>query len=270
MFFYVDGSSGDLYGFVVAGIIVLIFLVPYLIKQTKKAMDNTNKMETAGPVIRRLSNVAKEKMAALGIKGDYEDYSTAGYEYFEYKTKYNYEDNLHLVIHKGTKQIVQYQLIPFHFDVNKQYSNLHLFEVHKFSDLVKAEIVTNLGVVNSTNVGTGVGTNVGGLGVGVGVSNGTSTQMVNSLNVNLYFKDGKLNTVNFLHNTSTAMGSDFYNNAIMDAKVLLNICELIIKENEPKPKEESTEKLIEYKKLLDSGIITEEEFNAKKKEILNL
>ena len=56
----------------------------------------------------------------------------------------------------------------------------------------------------------------------------------------------------------------------MEAKVLLNICELIIKDNEPKPKEDNTGKLIEYKKLLDAGVISQEEFDAKKKELINL
>ena len=263
-------SDGGLTGFVIVGIIVLVIMIPILIAQTKKATNDTKKMETAGPVIKKLSNLAKQKMAAIGIKNNYEDYSTAGYEYFEYKTKYNYEDNLHLVIHKDTKQIVSYQFIPFYFNPNKEYNSLYDFDVHKFDDLVKAEIVTNLGVVNSTSIGSGVGTNIGGIGVGVGVSNGTSTQMVNSVLVTLYFKDGKTNSCNFLNNRSVEMGGSLYNNAIMNAKALLNICELIIKDNEPKPKEDNTGKLIEYKKLLDAGVISQEEFDAKKKELINL
>lgn len=263
-------SNSGLIAFIVVDLIALAILIPILIVKTKKAVNDEKKMKAAGPVISRMSSLAKQKMASIGIRGNYEDYSTAGYEYFEYKTKYNYEDNMHLVIHKETKQIVYYQYIPFNFDLNKQYNDLFHYEVHNFSDLVKAEIVTNLGVVNSTSVGTGVGTGIGGVGVGVGVSNGTSTQMVNSILVTLYFKDGKTNNCNFLHNRSTAMGSDFYNSAIMEAKALLNKCELIVKGNEPKKNEDSTSKLIEYKKLLDAGVITQEEFNEKKKELLGL
>lgn len=223
-----------MYIFIILGIVTLIIVVPLLIKETKKAINATKKMETAGPIITRLSNMAKEKLKQYGIADGYQDYSTAGYEYFQYKSKYNYEDNLHLIIDKETRQIVSYQLIPFYFDPAKQYSDLQFFLVHSFDDLVKVEINTNLGNVSTTTIGSAIGTGIGGIGVGVGTSMGVSTQMVNTMTVDLYFKDGTAASCNFLNNMSVEMGGNYYNQALSSAKILLNICEMIIKENEEK------------------------------------
>ncbi len=221
-----------MYIFIVLGVIALIVMVPILIKKTNNAVKDTKKMEAAGPIIARLSTVAKDKLRQYGITEGYQDYSTAGYEYFEYKSKYNYEDNLHLIIDKETKQIASYQFIPFYFDPTKQYSELEHFMVHSYKDLVKVELNTNLGNITTTTVGTAVGTGSGGIGVGIGSSIGVSTQMVNTMTVDLYFKDGETASCNFLNNMSVNMGGTYYNQALANAKVLLNICEMIIKENE--------------------------------------
>ena len=214
--------------------IALAIMLPILILKTKKASGDTNKMVAAGPVISYLSAVAKQRLYNCGIVGGYTDYSTAGYEYFEYKTKYNYEDNLHLIIDRATRQIASYQLIPFYFDPTRQYPDLQFFHVHSYDDLFKAEINTNLGNLTTTTLGTGVGVGFGGVGVGVGASYGVSTQMVNTMTVDLYFKDGATASCNFLNNMSVDMGGTYYNQALARAKALLNICELIIKENNEK------------------------------------
>ena len=220
-----------MYIIIILCLIALSILVPILIVKTNRAVKDTKKMEAAGPVITRLSILAKSKLKQHGIADGYKDYSTAGYEYFEYKTKYNYEDNLHLIIDKETKQIASYQLVPFYFDPTKQYCDLQFFTVHPYSDLVKAEINTNLGNITTTTIGAAVSTSRGGIGVGVGSSFGVSTQMVNTMTVDLYFKDGATASCNFLNNMSVNMGGTYYNQALHNAKVLLNICEMIIKEN---------------------------------------
>lgn len=262
-----------MYLFIIIGVVILIFLFPYLVKQTAKANECTKKMETAGPVISRLYNVTLKKMKECGVSEQCEDFSTAGYEYFEYKTKYNYIDNLHLVVDKNSKQIIYYQLIPFHFDLTKSYNDLQFFNVYSFSDLVKVEINTNLGNIMTSTNHTMLGTGIGNIGVGFGSSNGESTQLVNTMTVDLYFKNGETATCNFLNNRKTIMGSDYYNQALCEAKRLLNICEIIIKENEPKNevKEQNNNlsQLVELKKILDLGIITQEEFDKKKAEILS-
>lgn len=271
-----DGqATGFLWGIVIVCAIGLLIIIPVLISKTKTAVNNTQKMEGVGPSIKNLSKKAKAKLDELGFI-EPNDYSTAGYEFFEYKTKYNYEDNLHLVIDHKSKQIAYYQYVPFHVEAGKTYTDFVFFEVHSFKDVTKAEIINNLGVVNTVSLGTGVGTSIGGIGVGVGVANSTSTQEVNSLGLSIYFKDGKSAGVNFLHNCSTTMGSSVYNNALMQAKELLNICEIIIKENEKKEEapsisqSSSLDELKKLKELLDEGIITQEEFDLKKKELLGL
>ncbi len=217
--------------FIILCVIALIVIVPILIIQTNKFIKNKKKMEAAGPVIARLSKLAKDKLMQNGIVDGYQDYSTAGYEYFEYKDKYNYEDNIHLILDKKSRQIAHYMLIPFCFDPAKQYSDLQYFSVHSFDDLVKVELNTGLGDVKTTSVGTGVGTNLGGVGVGIGSSNGVSTQLVTSLSVCLYFRDGSAASCNFLNNRTVSMGGEVYKRAHISAKMLLNICEMIIKEN---------------------------------------
>lgn len=255
-------------GIVIAAVVGFGVLLYYLIKQTIRANADKEKMEFAGPVISRLSAKAKQKIRELGI-GECPDYSTAGYEYFEYKTKYNYEDNMHLLMDDNTRQIVFYQLVPFNIDPKATYDDLQFFEVHNYSDLTKAETVNSLGPISSTGVGVGTGISVAGIPVGVGVSNTTTTQAVNMIGVTLYFSDGKTAYVNFLNNRSVTMGSGIYNQALLSANQLLAICEQIIKNNET-PKTEGLNALIELQKLLDKQIITQEEFEAKKKQILNL
>ena len=243
-----------LIGISIAFFVGMGLLLYYLIKQTKRASEDRRKLEFAGPVIQRMSAIAKQRVLELGI-GECPDYSTAGYEFFEFKTKCHYEDNVHLLMDDKTRQIVFYQL---------QY-----FSVHSYSDMIKAEVVNSLGAISSIGVGVGTGTSIAGIPIGVGVSNTTSTQTVNALCVTMYFSDGETASVNFLNNQTVAIGSSIYKDALFKANRLLAFCEQIIKNNEA-PKTEGLSALVELQKLLDQHIITPEEFEAKKKQILNL
>lgn len=257
-----------LIGISIAFFVGMGLLLYYLIKQTKRASEDRRKLEFAGPVIQRMSAIAKQRVLELGI-GECPDYSTAGYEFFEFKTKCHYEDNVHLLMDDKTRQIVFYQLVPFSINPKATYNDLQYFSVHSYSDMIKAEVVNSLGAISSIGVGVGTGTSIAGIPIGVGVSNTTSTQTVNALCVTMYFSDGETASVNFLNNQTVAIGSSIYKDALFKANRLLAFCEQIIKNNEA-PKTEGLSALVELQKLLDQHIITPEEFEAKKKQILNL
>lgn len=76
-------------------------------------------------------------------------------------------------------------------------------------------------------------------------------------------------------------GSMLYNMAFRSAQEILSILEIITKEVEndqvtsnsnveTKTETSSADEILKFKELMDQGIITEEEFNQKKKQLLNL
>ena len=78
--------------------------------------------------------------------------------------------------------------------------------------------------------------------------------------------------------TLTKKDTDEYEEAVEQAQEVITILKIILENNKnqskinstQEPKTNSVQELREYKQLLDDGIITEEEFNLKKKEILNI
>ena len=275
--------SPYLIGVIIGLAIVFVISVIVAISKTKKYSDDKKTMEGVGPSIEKLSLVARKRLEEAGFTNPV-DYSTAGYCYFEFKTKYHYEDNVHLVIDHDAKKIAYYQFVPFRPEQNKTYNNFQIFEIHKFEDISKVELTNNLGVINTVSTGSGIGTSIGGVAIGTGVSNSVASQTVTALGITVYFKDGKEGSVNFLNNVTVTMGDSLYNSALSEAKKLLNVFELIIKENEKqeKAKEKALEtekanenpsyldELERLKKLLDQGIISQEEFDQKKKKLLGL
>ena len=78
-----------------------------------------------------------------------------------------------------------------------------------------------------------------------------------------------------LINAKTKTNSSIYQNACNEAQEILSVLSIIIKNNDKADNEQSKtsdsiEQVKGLKELLDLGAITEEEFNTKKKELLNL
>ena len=78
-----------------------------------------------------------------------------------------------------------------------------------------------------------------------------------------------------LINVKTKTNSIGYERAYAEAQEILSILAIILKDIEKKREEinnnnSNADEILKYKNLLDLGAITEEEFNTKKKELLNL
>ncbi|WP_131038018.1 SHOCT domain-containing protein, partial [Clostridioides difficile] len=78
-----------------------------------------------------------------------------------------------------------------------------------------------------------------------------------------------------LINSKVKTNSSIYQKAFSDAQEILSILSIITKYNVMEDKKKSissstADEILKYKNLLDMEAITQEEFDAKKKELLNL
>lgn len=196
----------------------------FCILRTRQHKKDYSEIEKNVPVITANEQKAKANKLAAGFVSD-EQFSSFGYNFFEYGAKYNCPDNLNIELDRTNKKIACYMLLPYDF------------HIYSFADLFKCEFMINNGKVDISTVTTGVGTSVGGLGVGIGVTSGTAEQQINAVAAMITFKNGDNFILNFLNNRVAAQGSDAYNEALFLAKDFCNKMEIIISENADAHKE---------------------------------
>jgi hypothetical protein len=156
--------------------------------------------------------------------------------------------------------------------------------VHNYEDLVSYEYQEDGGTVVSGGVGNAIAGSVlfGGVGAIVGAATGKKKQsdFVNSMKIRL--------TVNSMSNPteyidmnpirmSMKRSSGQYRKILEETQEILSCLELIIRDSpnntaepENKPTIDSVDEILRYKKLLDAGAITQEEYDAKKNQLLNM
>ncbi|SYW16240.1 SHOCT domain-containing protein [Oenococcus oeni] len=115
---------------------------------------------------------------------------------------------------------------------------------------------------------------LGGAGAIVGaVTGGKQYGAVNKLAISIFFKDNKQFEINFL-NSETKTDSFTYKTFQESFNLLANKLESIISINNANLSSSKTisyaDEISKFKALLDEGTITQEEFDAKKKQILGL
>lgn len=201
-----------------------------------------------------------------------------------------------------TKRVLGNAGVPYlDVDEKRQLFNIPLFIVHifskntykdrvyAFSDLVDFELIDNgIQVVTGNSL---LGATVGGLTfgsagaiVGANLSKKRVSQLCTSLSIKLILNSMEHNT-EFIEFIGPRSGGDVerssweYQDVYSIAQECLSVLALILKRNQdsgsdPAPIPESTDEIIEeirkYKTLVDEGILTEEEFTAKKKQLLNI
>lgn len=175
-------------------------------------------------------------------------------------------------------------------DINKQYSmfvddknkkwaiydsKTYSRGVYNYSDLISFELKEDNNSMVSGRAGSAVvgGLLFGGLGAIAGASGSRKVSETSCNSMILYL------VINDMHNPNieipiiekeTQKDSDKYDECIHKAQAIVSIMKLILEKNKKiEPSKNSAQELREYKQLLDDGIITEEEFNKKKNEILN-
>lgn len=236
------------------------WLIYYLITMTKKANRDQKEIRETIPKIKEGAEKAKNELAKNSFVQT-EHYSSLGYKFTDYRTKFHMPDNLNFDIDAVHKRFACYLLVPYGM------------RIYNYADLRSVELMINNGKVETSSISSGMATGIGGVGVGLGATSGTAQQQVTAMIVLINFRDGNQHFINFLDNIPTYQGSDRYNVAVTSAKNLISKLEIIIEENTPKDKKDTVnnaDELVKYKKLLDDGVITEQEFNEKKKQLLGL
>lgn len=156
--------------------------------------------------------------------------------------------------------------------------------VHNYSDLVSYEYQEDGGSVVSGGVGSAVvgGALFGRVGAVVGAATGKKklADFVNSMKIRLTVKDMN-NPTEYIDMNPVRIrmkrSSGQYRKNLEETQEILSCLELIIRENQKslsgsensKPADAADE-ILKYKKFLDAGAITQEEYEAKKKQLLNL
>ncbi|CZR77502.1 TPA: SHOCT domain-containing protein [Clostridioides difficile] len=182
-----------------------------------------------------------------------------------------------------TKKILK--LIEFDDD-NKKFIVLNGFNrekvslnVYNYSDVIEYELLENGETVTKGGIGRALAGGVlfGGVGAVVGgvTAKRKTKAFIDSLKIKI--------TLNNLSNPSvyvnliqlrTKSNSSIYKMAYSSAQEILSILSIIVKDNEDGNLQDKPDDAIQQvkglKELLDLGAITEEEFNTKKKELLNL
>ncbi|EGT4537083.1 TPA: SHOCT domain-containing protein [Clostridioides difficile] len=154
-------------------------------------------------------------------------------------------------------------------------------KIFSFDEIVEYELVEDEESIIKGGLGKAIAGGVlfGGVGAVVGGVTGKkkTKTVVNSLKIKI-----TLNNLNYpnvyinLITTQTKTDSFIYKNAYDSAQQILSMLSIIQNGNNENSIEKNTEsnssleQIKTLKELLDMGAITEEEFNAKKKELLNL
>ena len=149
--------------------------------------------------------------------------------------------------------------------------------IHNFNEVIDYELVVNDNTVKGKGAfsrAVAGGLLFGGVGAVAGASTAKRVTVVTALYINVYLKDGTLERINFI-NTATKADSFTYNTMKDCAEKASALFTAMIADNESKNASSASaisaaDEIAKYKKLLDDGTITEEEYNAKKKQMMEL
>ncbi|WP_297639728.1 SHOCT domain-containing protein [uncultured Clostridium sp.] len=157
-------------------------------------------------------------------------------------------------------------------------------KILKYTDILDFELLEDGNTISSGGVGRAVagGFLFGGVGAVVGAATGKhkSTGVVNSMKIKITTKDLNEPVIFIkIFKGEQKKGSFMYNSYQKDAHKILSMLQIIVdKVNQDSTNNNSiiqenqkskVDELKELKELLDSGILTQEEFNSEKAKILN-
>ena len=155
-------------------------------------------------------------------------------------------------------------------------------ELYAYNQVVDYELLEDGETVTKGGLGRAVagGLMFGGAGAIVGGITGhkKSKSICKSLKIKITLRNSPKQTeyIDFI-TSETKTSSFIYKTAYKSAQDVLSALQLVIDKantdaaEEPAPTELSAaDEILKYKRLLDEGIITEDEFNAKKTQLLNL
>jgi len=179
-----------------------------------------------------------------------------------------------------TKQIGNFVAFD---DKNKKWATLSPFrgkiqQIYNYNDIVSFELLEDGNSVASGGLGRALvgGALFGGTGAIVGGVTGRkkTKEFCNSLRLKVTINDisNPVVYINFLE-TRTKKDSFTYKTLANSAQECLSVFQLICDKKNNEQSQTSgdvTDEIMKYKKLLDAGAITQEEYDMKKKELLNI
>lgn len=152
--------------------------------------------------------------------------------------------------------------------------------IYDYKDIISFELLQDGESITKGGIGSavggailagGVGAIVGGV-VGTKRNEGISTQLL--IKITLRGQQNSLTYIGFI-TRKTPKKSPKYQYAFQGAQRVLSELQRIVDDEHPEAKrsveqKSNADQLLEFKKLLDAGAITDEEYNLKKKELLGL
>lgn len=185
-------------------------------------------------------------------------------------SQFNITKNLggFLYVDEGNKKIG----IPLNSNVSEE------FEVFDYSDIISYEIIEDGQTLATGGLGRAL---IGGafFGLAGAIAGGTSKKIKSTCN-KLQIKENINNMnrptmyINLIESLNVKKSGSIYKSASSIAQDIISILEIISHENEVSKNSSSSDSIAEeikkYKELLDIGAITQEEFDAKKKQLLQL
>lgn len=154
-------------------------------------------------------------------------------------------------------------------------------KIYQYSDIIDFELLEDGESITKGGLGRAVAGGVlfGGIGAVVGgVTGGKKSKTIcTNLKIKITIKDINNPTVyiNFI-TSSTKKNSIIYKTMYNSAQECLSVLQLITSSQEvpegdkATPVASSADEILKFKNLLDSGVITQEEFDGKKKQLLGL
>ena len=144
----------------------------------------------------------------------------------------------------------------------------------EFNKIIGYDVIIDGQTMSSNSIGGGI---IGNSGIGIGISHSTTKSKIEgiSFKINLYDANYPNYIIPLVANEKVDTTSQFCKKINMFIEQLKSVLDTIIRDNDHNYnsttiKTTVTDDLKEYKDLYDSGVITQEEFEAMKKQLLGL
>ncbi len=244
-----------------AGLFCLIFF------SVRKKRRNETIREDIYKIKQNTTKVIKD-MERAGVLNATKHFSVTGYsKYTEYRTDFNGPDNVHAIFDDKNKKIACYMLEPY------------VLMVYDYKDILKTELTINNGVMETSSTTVSSAGFGGNVAVGTSNSFGTIRQTVTSILGTVFFKDGESFSLGFNNNVGCYSDGAYYRTCVANAKAFCAKVEAVIQQEREHEKQIAetiaakrpssyADELLKLKQLLDAGLITQEEFDKKKNELL--
>lgn len=235
----------------------------------------------AGQVVLSDGSICDSCWSKAGGTNDFLELATA-------KKKYSSQDILKKINNKGFTVINSDDFSPnlllgkFEFDdkskIVKVKSQLIKEELISYSDIIDFELLENGSSIVKGGLGRAIvgGALLGGIGATVGAVTGTkkSQSVCESLKIKITIRNNSspaifVDYITFPEKTSSYIYKEAFENAHKALSALQCAVDSIT-QNKVVPTSDPTDEIRKYKQLLDENIITSEEFELKKKQLLGL